>query len=180
MNEVRTVLDNSKNTLTHLTLGAYLARTHSWDLAFGSSTIQNLTHLELVDTRISHFVLARITLTPTALSLSPCMGRSPCPQKPPRSLAPILYLPRRQLRGCKRQRADARAPASPRGLPLRTRRARQRPPPLWHSRAVLARPSAPATTRSGHVPVGTRARAPARTHRLPPQTLPRHYTVTTG
>ncbi|KAH9993095.1 hypothetical protein BJV77DRAFT_1000192 [Russula vinacea] len=54
MNEVRTVLDNNADTLKHLTLGAYLARAHSWDSAFGSPTIQHLTHLELVDTRISN------------------------------------------------------------------------------------------------------------------------------
>lgn len=70
MNEVRTVLDNNRNTLTHLTLGAYLARTHSWDSAFGSPTIQNLTHLELVDTRISHVVLARIAHAHNLISLT--------------------------------------------------------------------------------------------------------------
>ncbi|KAI9459875.1 hypothetical protein BJY52DRAFT_1264289 [Lactarius psammicola] len=70
MNEVRTVLDNNENTLTHLTLGAHLTRTHSWDSAFGSSTIQNLTHLELVDTRISHVVLARIAHAHKLISLT--------------------------------------------------------------------------------------------------------------
>lgn len=60
MGEVRTVLDKNQATLRHLTLGAYLQRNHSWDSAFQSSTIQNLTHLDLVDTRISHVVLARI------------------------------------------------------------------------------------------------------------------------
>ena len=60
MGEVRTVLDQNERTLTHLTLGAYLARNHSWDSAFQSATIRNLTHLDLVDTRISHVVLARI------------------------------------------------------------------------------------------------------------------------
>ena len=70
MNEVRTVLDNNRNSLTHLTLGAYLARTHSWDSAFGSPTIQNLTHLELVDTRISHVVLARIAHAHNLISLT--------------------------------------------------------------------------------------------------------------
>ena len=40
-------------------LGAYLAR-HSWDSAFQSVTVKNLTHLDLVDTYISHIVLARI------------------------------------------------------------------------------------------------------------------------
>lgn len=60
MGEVRTVLDNNASTLRHLVLGAYLKRTHSWDSAFQSATIQNLTHLDLFDTRISHVVLARI------------------------------------------------------------------------------------------------------------------------
>ena len=60
MGEVRTVLDHNQGTLRHLTLGAYLQRNHSWDHAFQSATIRNLTHLELVDTRISHVVLARI------------------------------------------------------------------------------------------------------------------------
>ena len=60
MGEVRTVLDQNQGTLRHLTLGAYLQRNHSWDHAFQSATIRNLTHLELVDTRLSHVVLARI------------------------------------------------------------------------------------------------------------------------
>lgn len=60
MGEVRIVLDKNEHTLRHLILGAYLARHHSWDSAFQSVTIKNLTHLDLVDTRISHFVLARI------------------------------------------------------------------------------------------------------------------------
>ncbi|KAJ8519282.1 hypothetical protein ONZ45_g3757 [Pleurotus djamor] len=60
MGEVRDVLDQNEHTLKHLVLGAYLERTHSWDSAFQSVTIKNLTHLDLVDTRISHIVLARI------------------------------------------------------------------------------------------------------------------------
>ncbi|KAF8890753.1 hypothetical protein BD779DRAFT_1622465 [Infundibulicybe gibba] len=60
MGEVRTVLDQNSRTLRHLILGAYLARHHSWDSAFQSVTIKNLTHLDLVDTRISHIVFARI------------------------------------------------------------------------------------------------------------------------
>jgi hypothetical protein len=60
MGEVRTVLDQNEHTLRHLILGAYLERHHSWDSAFQSVTIKNLTHLDLVDTRISHIVLARI------------------------------------------------------------------------------------------------------------------------
>ncbi|EGN94620.1 hypothetical protein SERLA73DRAFT_114070 [Serpula lacrymans var. lacrymans S7.3] len=57
--EVRTVLDRNDG-LRHLCLGAYLKRDHSWDNAFQSSTIKNLTQLDLVDTRISSVVLARI------------------------------------------------------------------------------------------------------------------------
>jgi hypothetical protein len=60
MGEVRTVLDQNEGTLRHLILGAYLERQHSWDSVFQSPTIKNLTHLDLVDTRISHIVLARI------------------------------------------------------------------------------------------------------------------------
>jgi hypothetical protein len=70
MDEVRTVLDNNADTLTHLTLGAYLARAHSWDSAFGSPTIQHLTQLELVDTRISDVVLARIAHAHNLVSLT--------------------------------------------------------------------------------------------------------------
>jgi hypothetical protein len=70
MDEVRAVLDNNANTLTHLTLGAYLVRAHSWDSAFGSSTIQHLTRLELVDTRISQVVLARIAHAHNLVSLT--------------------------------------------------------------------------------------------------------------
>ena len=70
MNEVRTVLDNNADTLKHLTLVAYLARTHSWDSAFGSPTIQHLTHLDLVDTRISDVVLARIAHAHNLVSLT--------------------------------------------------------------------------------------------------------------
>src|ERR1700683_2949694 len=54
MGEVRTVLDHNLPGLRHLCLGAYLKRDHSWDSAFQSVTIKNLTHLDLVDTRISH------------------------------------------------------------------------------------------------------------------------------
>ncbi|KAA1474118.1 hypothetical protein DENSPDRAFT_823815 [Dentipellis sp. KUC8613] len=60
MSEVRTVLDANAHTLRHLILGAYLQRAHSWDHAFQSATIAHLTHLDLVDTRISHAVFARI------------------------------------------------------------------------------------------------------------------------
>ncbi|KAG6808844.1 hypothetical protein H0H92_002619 [Tricholoma furcatifolium] len=60
MGEVREVLNQNQATLQHLVLGAYLARTHSWDSAFESATIKNLTHLDLVDTSISHIVFTRI------------------------------------------------------------------------------------------------------------------------
>ncbi|EJD04432.1 uncharacterized protein FOMMEDRAFT_82069 [Fomitiporia mediterranea MF3/22] len=60
MGEVRNVLDNNESSLRHLCLGAYLKREHSWDRAFESVSIRNLTHLDLVDTRISHIVLSRI------------------------------------------------------------------------------------------------------------------------
>ncbi|TFK29203.1 hypothetical protein FA15DRAFT_610967 [Coprinopsis marcescibilis] len=70
MGEVRTVLDENEGTLRHLVLGAYLERQHSWDLAFQSATIQNLTHLDLVDTRISHVVLARIAHAENLQSLT--------------------------------------------------------------------------------------------------------------
>lgn len=70
MGEVRTVLDKNERTLKHLTLGAYLQRYHSWDSAFQSATIRNLTHLDLVDTRISHIVLARIAHAHSLQSLT--------------------------------------------------------------------------------------------------------------
>ncbi|KIJ41064.1 hypothetical protein M422DRAFT_172759 [Sphaerobolus stellatus SS14] len=70
MDEVRAVLDRNQETLERLTLGAYLMRHHSWDDAFRSATIQKLTHLDLVDTRISHFVLTRIALAPNLKSLT--------------------------------------------------------------------------------------------------------------
>jgi hypothetical protein len=60
MGEVRIVLDTNASTLKHLSLGAYLLRNHSWDSTFQSSTIWSLTHLDLVDTHISHFVLSKI------------------------------------------------------------------------------------------------------------------------
>lgn len=70
MDEVKYVLDNNKDTLERLTLGAYLMRKHSWDAAFRSNTIQNLTHLDLVDTRLSQFVLTRITHAQNLRSLT--------------------------------------------------------------------------------------------------------------
>ncbi|CAL1694491.1 unnamed protein product [Somion occarium] len=70
MGEVRMVLDQNERTLRHLTLGAYLQRDHSWDGAFQSVTIRSLTHLDLVDTRISHVVLARIAHAHSLQSLT--------------------------------------------------------------------------------------------------------------
>ena len=70
MGEVRKVLDNNEHTLRHLCLGAYLKREHSWDKAFESVTIKNLTHLDLVDTRISHIVLSRIAHAQNLQSLT--------------------------------------------------------------------------------------------------------------
>ncbi|KAJ3478900.1 hypothetical protein NLI96_g9437 [Meripilus lineatus] len=70
MDEIKTVLDKNEGTLRHLTLGAYLQRQHSWDSAFQSATIRNLTHLDLVDTRISHVVLARIAHAHSLKSLT--------------------------------------------------------------------------------------------------------------
>ena len=60
MAELLTTLNANSSTLTHLCLSAYLARPHSWDSAFQSPTIDHLTCLDLVDTKISHFVLRRI------------------------------------------------------------------------------------------------------------------------
>ncbi|KAF7318494.1 hypothetical protein HMN09_00358600 [Mycena chlorophos] len=70
MGEVRAVLDRNAATLKHLVLGAYLMRPHSWDGAFGSITIRTLTHLDLVDTRISQIVLARIAQAHQLVSLT--------------------------------------------------------------------------------------------------------------
>ncbi|KIK66352.1 hypothetical protein GYMLUDRAFT_239320 [Collybiopsis luxurians FD-317 M1] len=60
MSEIPSLLNTNLYTLKHLVLAAYLARPHSWDMAFQSHTIGRLTHLDLVDTRISHYVLGRI------------------------------------------------------------------------------------------------------------------------
>ncbi|KAL5518533.1 hypothetical protein ACEPAH_215 [Sanghuangporus vaninii] len=68
--EVRNVLDNNESTIRHLCLGAYLKRDHSWDHAFESDSIRNLTHLDLVDTRISHVVLSRIAHAHSLQSLT--------------------------------------------------------------------------------------------------------------
>ena len=59
MAELLTTLNANSSTFTHLCLSAYLARPHSWDSAFQSHTIDQLTRLELVDTKISHYVLRR-------------------------------------------------------------------------------------------------------------------------
>ncbi|KAJ3770498.1 hypothetical protein FB446DRAFT_744112 [Lentinula raphanica] len=60
MSEIPLLLNTNYSTLNHLILAAYLARPHSWDMAFQSHSISRLTHLDLVDTRISHYVLGRI------------------------------------------------------------------------------------------------------------------------
>ena len=60
MAELLTTLNANSSTLTHLCLSAYLARPHSWDSAFQSPAIDHLTRLELVDTKISHYVLRRV------------------------------------------------------------------------------------------------------------------------
>ncbi|KAJ3912034.1 hypothetical protein F5877DRAFT_54605 [Lentinula edodes] len=60
MSEIPLLLNTNLPTLKHLVLAAYLARPHSWDMAFQSHAISRLTHLDLVDTRISHYVLGRI------------------------------------------------------------------------------------------------------------------------
>ncbi|KAF8205773.1 hypothetical protein K438DRAFT_1818498 [Mycena galopus ATCC 62051] len=70
MSEIRAVLDANRASLRHLVLGASLARQHSWDLAFTSSTVRTLTHLDLVDTQISPLVLARVACAACLESLT--------------------------------------------------------------------------------------------------------------
>ncbi|KAJ7835662.1 hypothetical protein B0H14DRAFT_3141963 [Mycena olivaceomarginata] len=70
MAEIRAVLDRNARTLRHLVLGAYLARHHSWDAVFQSSVIRTLTHLDLVDTRISGLVLGRVAHARALVSLT--------------------------------------------------------------------------------------------------------------
>ncbi|KAJ7824192.1 hypothetical protein B0H14DRAFT_3874942 [Mycena olivaceomarginata] len=70
MAEIRAVLDRNARTLRHLVLGAYLARHHSWDAVFQSSVIHTLTHLDLVDTRISQLVLGRVAHAAALVSLT--------------------------------------------------------------------------------------------------------------
>jgi len=79
MNEVCTVLDNNADTFKRLTLVAYLVHTHSWDSAFGSPTIQHLTHLDLVDTCISDVVLVHIAhaCNPVSLTLHGMLSLRP-------------------------------------------------------------------------------------------------------
>ena len=51
-------------------LSMYLPHMHSWDAAFGSQMVQHLTHPELVNTRISHIVLACIAHMHNLVSLT--------------------------------------------------------------------------------------------------------------
>jgi hypothetical protein len=60
MDELPRLLTANSGTLRHLIFSAYLHRPHSWDDAFNSPSIQNLTYLDLCDTRISTMVLNRI------------------------------------------------------------------------------------------------------------------------
>ncbi|KAK7448427.1 hypothetical protein VKT23_013690 [Stygiomarasmius scandens] len=60
MDELPLLLTRNATTLQHLILSAYLHRPHSWDAAFDSPSIRNLTYLDLCDTRISTMVLNRI------------------------------------------------------------------------------------------------------------------------
>jgi hypothetical protein len=57
--DIRTVLDRNERTLKHLTLGG-AADDPSWDYVFESVTINNLTHLDLIDINVSEFMLTRI------------------------------------------------------------------------------------------------------------------------
>jgi hypothetical protein len=63
MEEIRTMLDRNECTLKHFIIGGGITDLHpelSWDSIFESVTINNLTHLHLIDIRISHFALTRI------------------------------------------------------------------------------------------------------------------------
>ncbi|KAF5366720.1 hypothetical protein D9758_006467 [Tetrapyrgos nigripes] len=60
MDELPRLLTANSSTLRHLIFSAYLHRPHSWDEAFNSPSIQNLTYLDLCDTRISTMVLNRL------------------------------------------------------------------------------------------------------------------------
>ena len=68
--EICTVLDRNESTLKHLILGTHQEHNHSWDLAFKSVAIKNLTHLDLVSTCVSHFVLTRIPYAHNLQSLT--------------------------------------------------------------------------------------------------------------
>lgn len=66
---IRTLL-NQNERLKHLTLGGFLDNGLSWDLAFQSATINNLTRIDLFDTCVSHFVLIRIASAHNLQSLT--------------------------------------------------------------------------------------------------------------
>ncbi|KAJ7801593.1 hypothetical protein B0H14DRAFT_3885000 [Mycena olivaceomarginata] len=70
MAEICAILDRTARTLRHLALGACLARHHSWDAVFQGSVIRTLTHLDLVDTRISGLVLGRVAHAAALVSLT--------------------------------------------------------------------------------------------------------------
>lgn len=77
MAELLPTLNANSSTLTHLCLSAYLARPHSWDSAFQSPTIDHLTRLDLVDTKVSHYVLRWVVTCSERLThLSLSTGRS--------------------------------------------------------------------------------------------------------
>ena len=60
MAELMTTFNAYSSTLTHLCLPVYLARPPSWDSAFQSLTVDHLTRLELVDIKVSYYVLRRV------------------------------------------------------------------------------------------------------------------------
>lgn len=69
--ELRTVLDQNQSILKHLTLCDFTApNMSSWDLAFESETINNLTHLHLTDIPVSNFMLTRIASAHNLKSLT--------------------------------------------------------------------------------------------------------------
>ena len=95
MAELLTTLNANSSTLAHLCLSAYLARPHSWDSAFQSPTIDYLTRLDLVDTKISHFVLRRIVTCSERLTHLTLHGTFEDPRG-----AEVLFGADRVLEGC--------------------------------------------------------------------------------